>query len=58
MCGAFSSCSLESLVLFPEYRNRGALDMLIFLNAPMGEIIWYSYLSVPLRFISNLALWG
>lgn len=56
MCGAESSHSLESLVLFPEYRNRGTLDMLIFLNVPVGEIIQYSYLLVPLRFISNLTL--
>lgn len=58
MRGAFSSCSLESSVLFPEYRNGGALDMLIFLNVPVGEIIRYSYLPMPLRFMSNLALWG
>ena len=57
-CGAESSHSLESSALFPEYKNRGALDMLIFLNVPVGEIIRYSYLSVPLRFRSNLALWS
>lgn len=58
MCGAESSHSLESSALFPEYRTTGALDMLVFLNVPVGKIIWYSYLLVPLRFISNLALWG
>lgn len=58
MYGAESSHSLESSALFPEYRNSGALDMLIFLNVPVGEISRYSYLLLPLRFISNRALWG
>lgn len=58
MCGVESSHSLESSALFPKYRNRGTLDMLIFLNVPVGEIIRYNYLLVPLRYISNLALRG
>lgn len=55
ICGAESSHSLESLVLFLEHRNRGTLDMLIFLNVPAGEIIQYSYRLVPLKFRSSLA---